>query len=82
MFKLAGEGVHNNFSSDKYCTLQKVLQAKAVHRRPVNKLEIFFLKECFKDLLIFNKIFLFSSTKTISQWGEVPYRTSAFHICA
>lgn len=44
MFKLAVEGVYNNFPSDMYCTLQKVLQAESVRRRPDNKLEKSFLK--------------------------------------
>lgn len=55
MFKLAGEGVHNDFPSDKYCTLQKVLQARwvggAVRRRPADKLEVF-SEECFKDVFL------------------------------
>lgn len=55
MFKLAGEGVYNNFPSDKYCTLQKVLQAEAVRRRPADKLEVF-SEESFKDIYVFNKI--------------------------
>lgn len=51
MFKLAGEGVYNNFPSDKYCTLQKVLQAEAVCRTPADKLEAS-SEGCFKAIYV------------------------------
>lgn len=54
MFKLAGEGIYNNFPSEKYCTLHKVLHAEAMHCRPAGKLEVF-SEECFKDIHVFNK---------------------------
>ena len=37
MFKLAREGVYNNFPSDKCRTLQKVLQVEAERRRSEEK---------------------------------------------
>lgn len=64
MFKLAGEGVYNNFPSDGYCTLQKALQAEAVCWWAANKLKIFsvlktytfffFLHNSYHDSGIFN----------------------------
>lgn len=45
MFKLAGEGIYNNFPPDKVCSLQKVLQSLCA-RMLVNKLRLF-SEECF-----------------------------------
>lgn len=42
MFKLAREGVHNNFPSDKQCALQKGLQVEAASKQSADKLEEFF----------------------------------------
>lgn len=53
MFELAGGGVYNNFSSDKYCTLQKVLQAKAVAVEAGEQIGNLFSERMFQRLTYF-----------------------------
>ncbi len=80
MFKLAREGVYNNFPSDKYCTLQKVLQAASVRMSPVDKLEVF-SQESFRDIHVFNKI-VFLVYCYNPQVKSLIYKINAFLICS
>lgn len=66
MFKLAGEGVHNDFPSDKCCAHQQVLQVEAVHRRIAGNWKPFLRNK--KDKHVCNKIF-YRYNRKVSRGG-------------
>lgn len=81
MFKLAGEGIYNNFPSDKYCSLQKVLQAESMRKDACRQIGSLFWR-VFQRLTCFQQgIFLvYTSTSGILLLLQFPRQEKQMHL--